>query len=72
MKKMQKMPVGKVRKTQQTHIVVFLQNATIEYSSESIEYSSESALVCLCFCTMTQKEIDLGTSNLNILYYMKI
>ena len=35
-------------------IVAFLQNATIEYSSESV-------CVFPCFCTITKKIIDLAT-----------
>ena len=38
--------------------VAFQENATIGYSLES---------VCVCFCTITQKEIDLGTRNWNTL-----
>ena len=48
-------------------IVAFLENATIGYSLESL-------CVCVCpclsvcvFCTITQKEIDLGTRNRNTL-----
>ena len=44
-------------------IVAFLENATIGYSLESV-------CVCVCvffFCTITQKEIDLGTRNWNTL-----
>ena len=37
-------------------IVAFLQNATIEYSSESLYVS---VFLCVCvFCMTTQKEID--------------
>ena len=35
-------------------IVAFLQNATIEYSSEAV-------CIHVCFCMITQKVIDLGT-----------
>ena len=37
-------------------IVAFLENATIGYSLESL-----CVFVCVCFCMITQKEIDLGT-----------
>ena len=37
-------------------MVAFFQNATVEFSSEALCVS-----VCVwCFCTITQKEIDLG------------
>ena len=39
-------------------IVAFLQNAIIEYSLESV---CVSMCVCVCFSTITQKVIDLGT-----------
>ena len=40
-------------------LVAFLQNATIEYSIRVCP----CMCVCVfpCFCTITQKEIDLGT-----------
>ena len=52
-------------------LVLYLQNATIEYSSEALCASVcvcvcvcvcmyVSVCVCVCFCTITQKEIDLG------------
>ena len=37
-------------------IVAFFENATIEYSLESL-----CVCVCVCFCTITQKENDPGT-----------
>ena len=43
-------------------IVAFLENALIGYSLESV-----CVFVCVCFCTITQKEIDLGTRNRNTL-----
>ena len=43
-------------------IVAFLENATIVYSLESV-----CVFVCVCFCTITQEEIDLGTRNRNTL-----
>ena len=49
-------------------IVAFLENATIGYSLESL-CVCVCVCVCLCvcvfFCTITQKEIDLGTRNWN-------
>ena len=45
-------------------IVAFFQNATKEYSSESLcvcPYVCVCVCVCVCFCTRTRKEIDLGT-----------
>ena len=47
-------------------IVAFFENATIEYSSESLCVCvcvCGSVFVCVrvCVCTITQKEIDLGT-----------
>ena len=45
-------------------IVVFLENATIGYSLESLCVCVCPCLcVCVCFCTITQKEIDVGTRN---------
>ena len=44
-------------------IVAFLENATIEYSSESLcvcVHVCVFVCVCVCFSTITQKEIDLG------------
>ena len=42
-------------------IVAFLENATIEYTLESV-CVCVCVRVCVCvFCTITQKEIDLGT-----------
>ena len=47
-------------------IVVFLENATIWYSLESVCVCvCPCVCVCVCFCTITQKEIDLGTRNQN-------
>ena len=40
-------------------IVAFLQNATIEYSSESVCVSVIRVSVFLCFCVITQKVINL-------------
>ena len=40
-------------------IVVFLQNTTIENSSESVCVCVYIA-VCVCFCMIIPKEIDLG------------
>ena len=45
-------------------IVAFLENATIGYSLESV---CVCVCVCVFFCTITQKEIDLGTQNRNTL-----
>ena len=42
-------------------IVAFFENATIEYSLESL-CVSVFVCVCVCFCTITQKELDLGTN----------
>ena len=39
-----------------TSFFILLQNATKEYSSESV-----CVCVRVCFCTITQKETDLGT-----------
>ena len=39
-------------------VVAFLQNATIEYLSESL---CVHPCARVCFCTITQKVIDLGT-----------
>ena len=41
-------------------IVAFLQNETIDYSSESV-YVRPCLCVCGFFCTITQKVIHLGT-----------
>ena len=43
-------------------IVAFLEKATIGYSLESV-----CVCVRVCFCTITQKGIDLGTGNWNTL-----
>ena len=40
-------------------IAAFLQNATIESLCASV-----CVCVSMCFCTITQKEIDLGTWNI--------
>ena len=45
-------------------IVAFLQNATMEYSLESLcafVCVFVCVFMCVCFCTITQKEVDLGT-----------
>ena len=43
-------------------IVAFLENATIEYSSASLCVCVRVCVwLCVCFSTITQKEIDLGT-----------
>ena len=41
-------------------IVAFLENATIGYSLKSV-CVCPCLCVCVYFCTITQKEIDLGT-----------
>ena len=41
-------------------IVAFFENATIEYSLDSVCVCVR-VCVCVCFCTITQKEIDLVT-----------
>ena len=43
-------------------IVAFFENVTIEYSSEALCVSMFVCVyVCASFCTITSKEIDLGT-----------
>ena len=58
-------------------IVAYLQNATNEYTSESLCVSVLVCVymflcVCVCFCTITEKEIDLETSNFKYIVVYEI